>query len=630
MQALFMKPFMRDLFYIILIIVFVPIIFFAVLFCVDNFFSAQTLDIRVDIENTPKPFVLEYADKDGQYHVIEADKSVKESLKMVVYTYTLPKNANGLFKINMKENVGRIVFKNFNINTFLFERLVSGEEMYAYFPVWNGSYSTVGNSGALVIETENTNVTSQNLKNIDERVFKMLNGFILLVISIILSIIISRMLYNLIISFILKGVEDQKKASPIAFGGSAVCVLMIIFCILTFVTGLPDFNFDAKSVILSADKISKEELAKLSDEYTAIADKARLEEEARLEAEQKLLNDAEDAIIMREPHPLLAPWPTWDGGNDARVDVKDLVPGAGPFNETYIGYDEWFFFEGTMKDYLGENIFSESALQKLATSFINQQKWLEEQGIAFYITISPNKNTIYPEKMHESFIEAPEKCLDVFIKYMKEHTTIKIIELKEPLMAYKKEHPDEDLYSKWDTHWNFTAGFINAQTIIDTIRLDFPTVVPIKKEDYQIDYFNTNYKDMAGYMGLYDYFNTTDPVYTRYYKETAKLVDIHNYDSTWQTWAMTAPWDDGYIEMNYYCEWDNAAIPEAPTIYFHRDSFLVLSIPFLNESFSHSYYKWTNDFINKEDILEAKPDIVVFQMVERMLAKDMLRKPVFR
>jgi hypothetical protein len=300
-----------------------------------------------------------------------------------------------------------------------------------------------------------------------------------------------------------------------------------------------------------------------------------------------------------------------------------------------IGKDGWMFYgdsknfisDNTIRDYKGENLFTDDQLKKIATNFQNQADWLEKQGKKFYITIAPNKNTIYPEYMPDNIVKGEKSRMDQLIEYLSLNTDLTVIDYRNELLAAKAERPDELLCYKLDTHWTNHGGYIAYKKIAETIKKDFPEIPIMQREDYQIDYMPSYMKDMPWYLGFYDTFKENGPVYTKLKKTTAKLDKIETSESYTGVWFHTYTQPDGYHDMNWYCKFSNDAIPNAPKIYFIRDSFSIATIPFLKESFSEASFRWTTDF-TKSQVLKDDPDIVVYEIVERLLG-ELIDKKIF-
>jgi hypothetical protein len=321
--------------------------------------------------------------------------------------------------------------------------------------------------------------------------------------------------------------------------------------------------------------------------------------------------------------------------NTPKCRYDDIYEGNYPIPNVLIGKDGWMFFgdsenkisNNTIKDYTGENLFTDEQLKNIATNFVNQANWLNEQNKKFYITITPDKNTVYPEYMPDAVKKGEKSRMDQLIDYLKANTDLTVIDYREELLAAKANNPKELLYYKYDSHWTNHGGYIAYKKIAETIKKDFPDIPIMQKDDYQIDYMPSYMKYMPWYLGYYDSYKENGPVYTKLKKTTAMLDKIETPKIFTDIWfhANTSP--DGYHDMNLYCKFSNKAITNAPKVYFIRDSFSVVLIPFLKESFSESSFRWTSDF-SKTQVLKDNPDIIVFEIEEKMLG-ELINKTIF-
>lgn len=310
-------------------------------------------------------------------------------------------------------------------------------------------------------------------------------------------------------------------------------------------------------------------------------------------------------------------WVDWDADyNDPKVKFTDIVEGL-VARDVYVGKDGWLFYTDSVSDYLGENLYSDAMLKRIAKQTQERADWCEENGMTFYFMIAPNKNTIYPEMMMSSMQQGEQRRIDQVYDYLQANTTVRCIDVRDALTAEKNANPDVDLYYPLDTHWNNHGGFIAYQAMMDVIRQDFPTARKYGIEEYQIDYFDSHFKDCAYYLGYYDTLMNEGPVYTR---RDGKIGHVTWHDGSGEFGQFVHAYvdEDGFRESCFYMGYANDHIPDAPSLYIVRDSFFMALSTFLRDSFSEVTSIWTTDFPNG-DILKKKPDIVVFEMIEAQM-----------
>ena len=346
------------------------------------------------------------------------------------------------------------------------------------------------------------------------------------------------------------------------------------------------------------------------------------------QTEESSENVTEEVRLEAIPLKIVDEEPDWNADyNKPKVDFEDIVPGLVAQN-VYVGHDGWMFYGGTIKDYTETCTYSDNRLNFLAKKLIERQNFCEENGIKLYFVVTPNKNSVYPEYMATEGVEMAEnRTVDVILNYLSENTEVNVIDCRDGLFAAKEQYPDENLYYKLDTHWNNHGGFAAYTQIMEAVSKDFPSAVTYKREDYQIDYFESYMKDEAYYLGWYDTLTEQGPVYTLKNQKTATMT--YRKDSgPYGEFIHAYIHENGYRDKTDYCSFKNENVSDAPSVYVIRDSFGIALVPFISDSFSESTFNWTLGF-NKDDILDKKPDIVIMQVVERSLA-DFFNQSTFK
>jgi len=308
-------------------------------------------------------------------------------------------------------------------------------------------------------------------------------------------------------------------------------------------------------------------------------------------------------------------WVDWDADyNNPKVALDDIVEGLVSQN-VYVGRDGWLFYHDSIQDFTGENLYSAAMLKRIAKQMQDRSDWCEENGMTFYFMIAPNKNTIYPEKMMSSMTEGEQRRIDQVYDYLRENTTVKLIDVRDSLYAAKDANPDEILYYPLDTHWNNHGGFYAYQAMMDVIQADFPNARKYNREDYQIDYFDAHFKDCAYYLGWYDTLENSGPVYTKLDGKIGKVA-WHDWSGEFGQFVHAyMDTDTGYQESCFNSGFVNEYAKDAPSLYIVRDSFFMALSTFLRDSFSEVTTTWTTDFPNG-DIAKKDPDVVIYEVVE--------------
>ncbi len=145
--------------------------------------------------------------------------------------------------------------------------------------------------------------------------------------------------------------------------------------------------------------------------------------------------------------------------------------------KVFIGQDHWLFWgESQMVEhYLGLEKFSPEQLAAWQRLLEKRRDWLAQRGIQYLFVVPPDKQDIYPEELPLWLIQATppdrETKLDQFLKYMKAHSTVPVLDLRQPLIEAKKIQPT---YLQNDTHWNSFGAFIAGQTLLGALGIQSP------------------------------------------------------------------------------------------------------------------------------------------------------------
>ncbi len=263
-----------------------------------------------------------------------------------------------------------------------------------------------------------------------------------------------------------------------------------------------------------------------------------------------------------------------------------------------IGKNGWLFpTDAEMVDhYSGQLQFTPEQLHDWQVLLEKRRDWLAKRGIAYLFVMAPDKQTIYPEELPAWVVKVnPQTKVDQFFAYMKEHSTVPVLDLRNVVRDGKQLHPT---YLQTDTHWNFFGGFLAYQELV---RRMAPLVPALKLEPMPLSSFTlTNLPQPAG--------------------DVAKLLGLSVTESNGFvltpkpglpkfTSKMSPP--DQPKEPKFT---DNPNVKGRMIIF--QDSFAMCWFPFLGYNFNEVVYLWQYDF-DPAWIEREKPDIVVNEMLER-------------
>ncbi len=177
--------------------------------------------------------------------------------------------------------------------------------------------------------------------------------------------------------------------------------------------------------------------------------------------------------------------------------------------------------------------------------------------------------------------------------YLKNHTDIKVVNAEDELEAYKKENPDQQLYYKYDTHWNSVGAYVGTKELTNTLGYD------------QVPLSECTLKEVGGYtfdlarMIHLSQVLTDDPVY-----------EIRGY--TPHSLKMTS--NESGTQFTF--ETDNTA--PGNTIFVVGDSFSAFSAPYYVCHYQHGFMTYYYDY-SLSQLDETKPTVFVYEVVERYL-----------
>lgn len=256
-------------------------------------------------------------------------------------------------------------------------------------------------------------------------------------------------------------------------------------------------------------------------------------------------------------------------------------------NYNITGKDGWYFL-GNHYNNVFYNSFGITDYNQVKdiSNYLNKiNQYLTSKNIKFYVVFPPNKHHIYSEYL--PFQLEKEETLYSFLKSdLEENSTVSLIDLHSLLLKEKKEN---QLYYKTDSHWNDLGAFIAYQHIIDYIKKDM-SIQKLQLEDYNI---STELKVLG---------DNTQMVNI---KEKTEVINFEN-----KTPSKIKTLSDDQRFLHFKNE------SKDYKLMLYRDSFSNALIPFFNETFGDAIY--IRDYnINKSNIENHKPDIVILELVER-------------
>jgi alginate O-acetyltransferase complex protein AlgJ len=259
------------------------------------------------------------------------------------------------------------------------------------------------------------------------------------------------------------------------------------------------------------------------------------------------------------------------------------VPGVILGKHSWLFYDSEALADGnTVNDFRGTIPLRQTELVKLQRRLETNQRTFARRNIVYLVAIVPNKNTIYSEYFPDNIRKFRDTTrLDQLVEHMREHSSVKILDLREALFKAKSQCP---VYWKTDSHWNSYGAYIGYVQIMQRLSAYLPAlpVVPIEEGRVTIER-SPNGGDLAQMLFLQD------------------------------AWAE---------ENNTTFSLDNGhSNPQVSTLIFRHDSFGDALYPFLHCSFKKLVNIAPFAPYRLEAIFEQRPQAVLHIFAERYITQ---------
>jgi hypothetical protein len=282
-----------------------------------------------------------------------------------------------------------------------------------------------------------------------------------------------------------------------------------------------------------------------------------------------------------------------------------------PNSSVRVGKDGWFFFTGdyNLKIASGEYPLTKETLVAIKNEQESIQKALKEKGIEYVLVLTPSKASIYPEKIDGSNFSVRETPIDIVEKYLKENTTIKVINTKDALLKAKEE--GQQVFNKTDTHWNETGAYIGYKYITDQLnKWNIINSSPVKINQVPST-FKGEFSAMMGDVSLLplENVNSTEIVSPNATEiQNKEVLDLINIEQR----------NDNFTKNGQHI-YTNPSQKDKRILMYGDSFFGSWKIKELfAESCSELTYVWS-DSIKGKVVDKVKPDIVLFERTERYI-----------
>lgn len=269
-----------------------------------------------------------------------------------------------------------------------------------------------------------------------------------------------------------------------------------------------------------------------------------------------------------------------------------------------VGRDGWLFYKGAQNfgenpvaDYQGSNLYTDAELEIIAENMQAAKEALESRGIKFALLLIPNKERVYDKYMPASYGEAAQNNrMEQVADYLVRNTDIRVVNITEELKEYAESPGNGRIYYKYDTHWNHTGAYIAAQIIGRELGFELPDISSLTE-----NLVDAPSMDLAVQLSMQSVLNE------------GKIAVYEGFTDR----NIKSTTNEAVTEFNFR---DISADAGGEKLLILGDSFSGTLGRYMSAGYEETYAIFNNNYTAK--ILdEYKPDVVVFETVERFIDK---------
>lgn len=269
-----------------------------------------------------------------------------------------------------------------------------------------------------------------------------------------------------------------------------------------------------------------------------------------------------------------------------------------------VGRDGWLFYKGAQNfgenpvaDYQGSNLYTDAELEIIAENMQAAKEALESRGIKFALLLIPNKERVYDKYMPASYGEAAQNNrMEQVADYLVRNTDIRVVNITEELKEYAESPGNGRIYYKYDTHWNHTGAYIAAQIMGRELGFELPDISSLTE-----NLVDAPSMDLAVQLSMQSVLNE------------GKIAVYEGFTDR----NIKSTTNEAVTEFNFR---DISADAGGEKLLILGDSFSGTLGRYMSAGYEETYAIFNNNYTAK--ILdEYKPDVVVFETVERFIDK---------
>ena len=272
--------------------------------------------------------------------------------------------------------------------------------------------------------------------------------------------------------------------------------------------------------------------------------------------------------------------------------------------DTLIGKEQWTFYVNpdVIRDFQHLNVTDLRTIEQWRTALPRLDQYLKEKSIPFVMMLLPDKKTVYPEYYPPTIHQIGKTSRsDLLSNSLAANTTIDFLYLKDALLAAKQR---TEVYSPRvdNAHWNSYGAFVGYRELIARVQKYHPNVRGLSWDDVAVNRYHREIK-------VYNAIPLAEMEYSVRSKRPLQAVQV--------------PGALDQLKLNQADQCFKYVHPDKtlPKVLIFGDSYFYGQlIPFLAESFAEMNFIHISNMGRFAALVDLiKPDIVVFEVVERML-----------
>jgi hypothetical protein len=279
--------------------------------------------------------------------------------------------------------------------------------------------------------------------------------------------------------------------------------------------------------------------------------------------------------------------------------IQNTIFDKDPLPEKVVnGNDGWMFLGDSYSNVLLESRgllkFNSKQVNLICENVMSATNYLKETDITYFVTIAPNKHTIYGHKLFNTSYKGETKKTQVHNALS--NYNLKLIDLGEGFDEKK-----DQLFFKTNTHWNDLGAYYGYTNLMTSIKREFINIKSVSLNEVDIQTKISWTEDLTKLldirvMEIGEKYTIKNP---KSLKIKSRLIIPDNYNRK-----------PGTYERRYKSNSNDLKV------LIFRDSFCTAMEKYLAESFGETVFIWSS-IIDKKIIQKEKPDIVIHEIIER-------------